>query len=178
MFGRSLAALAFLLLALAGCGPRRIAPSDFAGATTSAEESAPLGGAALHQRRELLGRMYRDLVHLRESFESLRDRGDSEATAQLGRFSGAYIFMHLDPLLRGEWQSQHPELAGLDASLRLAEVDVLLGMGEGSLARRVLDDTARRFAGREYMLVDWPVGAQTPFGEAVERLRSGKREDS
>jgi hypothetical protein len=170
-------ALAFLLLVLGGCGPRRIAPADFAGATTSAEEAAPLGGAALHQRRELLGRMYRDLVHLRESFTSLRDRGDSEATAQLGRFAGAYIFLHLDPLLRGEWQSQHPELGGLDASLRLAEVDVLLGMGESNLARRVLDDTARRFAGREYMLVDWPVGKQTPFGEALERLRSGKRED-
>jgi hypothetical protein len=163
--------------ALGACGPRRIAPADFAGATTAAEEAAPLGGAALHQRRELLGRMYRDLVHLRESFDGLRLRGDREADAQLARFAGAYIFLHLDPLLRGEWQSQHPELGALDASLRLAEVDVLLGMGESSRARRVLDDTERRFAGREDMLVDWPVGAQSPLGEALARLREGKRGD-
>ncbi len=172
-----LTALALASLALGGCAPRRIAPADFAGATTAAEEAAPLGGAALHQRRELLARMYRDLVHLRASFVSLRDRGDGEATAQLSRFAGAYIFLHLDPLMRGEWQSQHPELGALDASLRLAEVDVLLGMGESSLARRVLDDAARRFAGREDMLVDWPVGAQSSLGEALERLRDGRRED-
>jgi hypothetical protein len=175
---RTALALALAALALSGCLPRRIAPADFAGATTSAEEAAPVGGAALHQRRELLARMYRDLVHLRESFDGIEQRGDREATAQLGRFAGAYIFLHLDPLLRPEWQSQHPELGALDASLRLAEVDVLLGMGEDGLARRVLDDVTRRFAGREDMLVDWPVGAQSPLGDAVKRLRAGKRGDA
>jgi len=37
-----------------------------------------------------------------------------------------------------------------------------------------LDELARRYAGRESLLVDYPVGEQTPLGAAIEGLRKRK----
>ena len=91
-----------------------------------------------------------------------------------GSFLEAYLARHLAPLLRSEWQSRHPELAALDASLRLLEAEVRVELRDTGRVQEQLDELARRFAGRESLLVDYPVGKQTPLGTAIEGLRKRK----
>jgi hypothetical protein len=116
-------------------------------------------------------RMHKDLVHFRKALDHARKRGDDAAEGQLAYFVGAYMNMHLDPLLGGEWQSRHPELFGLDADLRVAKADVLMRMRERGQANDVLDEVSERYAGREDMLVHYPIGGQSPLGKAVKLLR-------
>jgi hypothetical protein len=171
--------LAVALLAAASCGsPRVQVPADFGSAATAAEESGPVGGVGLHQRRERLERLFKDLSHIRKSLDSARHRGDGESETQLARFAGAYLWMHLDPLLAAEWQSRHPELMALDAGLRLAEVELLRAMNEGKRAQQALADLEQRYAGREDLLVDYPVGSQSPLRNALEELRNPTRKKS
>jgi hypothetical protein len=146
-------------------------PRSFAATEKPAEEAGPLGGPSLSQRRETMERMYKDLVHFRTAIEHADERGDDAAAGQLAYFVGAYINMHLDPLLAGEWQSRHPELFGLDADLRIAKADVFMRMNERGQASDVLDEVEKRYSGRADMLVHYPVGGQNPLGKAVKLLR-------
>jgi hypothetical protein len=91
-----------------------------------------------------------------------------------GSFLQAYLARHLAPLLRSEWQSRHPELMALDASLRLIEAEMLVELRDTGSVQRELDELARRYAGRESLLVDYPVGEQMPLGDAIEALRRRK----
>jgi hypothetical protein len=161
------------LLALACAGSSAL-PPDFASPETAAEEAAPLGGTSLGQRKRRMERMYRDLAQLQTSLDDVRHRADRSGLRQLGRFVDAYMGLHLEPLLRPEWQSRHPELMALDANLRLLQADVLIRIRERGRAQRVMDGLTLRFVGREDMLVDYPVGAQSTLGEAIEALREGK----
>jgi hypothetical protein len=161
----------------AACAPTTApAPSGLGlgSATTAAEEAAPIAGVALQQRRERLERLFKDLTHIRRSLRSANQRGDRETHTELARLAGAYLGLHIDPLLAAEWQSEHPELMALDAGLRLAEVELLREMNDGARARAVLENLERRFADREELLVDYPVGEQTSLREALEQIR-GKR---
>jgi hypothetical protein len=160
-----------LCAALCACAKPGYGPGSFGSTEKAAEEAGPLGGPSLAQRRETMERMYKDLVHFRTAIEHSRQRGDREAASQLAYFVGSYINMHLDPLLAGEWQSRHPELFGLDADLRIAKADVFMRMRERSQANDVLDEVAKRYAGREDMLVHYPIGGQSPLGKAVKLLR-------
>jgi hypothetical protein len=62
----------------------------------------------------------------------------------------------------------------LDAGLRLAQADVLIQMRQTGRAQQVLDELARRFPGREGMLVEYPIGGQTTLGQALQALRERK----
>ena len=171
---RALGALVGAAL-LGACASEPYVPIDFASAAVPvAEESAPLSGAALAQRRIELARAYRDLEHFHDTLESLDARGDHKAEAQLQRFADGYLGLHVSPLLIHQWQSRHPELAGLDANLRFAHADVLMRMRDTSRAQHVIDDIATRYAGREQMLVEYPFGAQNPLGTALQALRTNK----
>jgi len=165
-----LTALALLVPAL-GCGSKTYLAKDFGRAEKSAEETAPLGGPSLDQRRENMTRMYKDLVHFRTSLRDSQERGDRTTTNALAFFIGTYMNMHLDPLLDGEWQSRHPELWGLDADLRLAKADVLIRMNDTSRASKTLDELAARYKGRDDMLVHYPMGSESPLGKAIKLLR-------
>jgi hypothetical protein len=166
-------AVACALLAGACSGVRPV-PEDFASGETRAEEAAPLGGTALgHERREM-ERAYHDLVHFQVTLESLRYRDDRKSLRRLRRFVDAYMGLHLDPLLTGQWQSRHPELMALDANLRLVKADVLIQMRDTGRAQRVIDEVEERFRGREDMLVDYPIGGQSTLGESLKRLRDSK----
>lgn len=158
---------------LAACSNPGYGPRDFGSTEKPAEEASPTGGGTLDQRRENLARMYKDLVHFRTSLDDAEERGDRPTTIALGYFVDAYIGMHLDPMLAGEWQSRHPELWGMDADLRLSKADVLVRMNEGSRAEEVLVDLDTRYAGRQDMLVHYPVGSQNTLGKAVQLLREG-----
>ena len=156
---------------LAACASSGYRPAEFGSTEKPAEEASPLGGASLDLRRENMTRMYKDLVHFRRSLDDSEKRGDRTTTVALSYFVDAYIGMHLDPMLAGEWQSRHPELWGTDADLRLAKADVLLRMHERGRANDVLAELGTRYAGREDMLVHYPVGSESPLGKAVQLLR-------
>jgi len=162
--------VAIACVALGACSTSGRRWVDFGSTEKSAEEAAPLGGPSLDQRRDVMKRMYNDLVHFRTSLDDAEERGDRQSAIALGYFVDAYIGMHLDPLLDGEWQSRHPELWGMDADLRLAKADVLVHMRDRGRAEDVLEEIGTRYAGREDMLVHYPVGKQSTLGNAVKLL--------
>lgn len=135
---------------------------------------APLGGEALVQRKHDLERAHRDLLHFHTTLSSLMDRRDSGSIGLFDDFLAAYLARHLDPLLRSEWQSRHPELAGVDASLRFAKAELLIQMRYPRRVQDAIDDIERRFRGRETLLIDYPVGRQGTLGRGLEILRDRK----
>ena len=169
-----LAAWAAGLALLACSAPPHRLPDDFAGGSSAAEETAPLGGTALAQRKGEMARALRDMVHFHTTLETLNYRGDRKGLRQMRAFMEAYLGLHLDPMLATEWQSRHPELMGLDVNLRLAKADVLIRMRETGRAQRVIDEIRWRFKGREDMLVEYPLGEQSTLEEGLRLLRDGK----
>jgi hypothetical protein len=157
-----------------GCASAPDPLRAFDGEETIEEQATPLGGAALQQRRREMERAYADLVHHRATLLDLRERDERNGSMLFGSFLEAYLARHLAPLLRSEWQSRHPELASLDASLRLIEAEILVELRDTGGVQRELDELARRYQGRESLLVDYPVGEQSPLGVALETLRRRK----
>ncbi len=137
-------------------------------------EETPLGGEALARRRMDLDRAWRDLLHFEETMESLVDRKDSRSVALLDAFLDQYMGTHLAGLLRPSWQSSHPEVMALDANLRFMQAELLAQMRYTRRVQDAIDDIQTRFAGRESMLVEYPVGEQRPLGEALDLLRDRK----
>ena len=171
---RRLVWLPLALLAALACASDPDPLHAFDGEETVREQNTPLGGAALAQRRRELERAYRDLAQHRTTLLDLRHRGDRSGTLLFGGFLDAYIDRHLNPLLRSEWQSRHPELSALDASLRLVEAEVFVELRDTGRVQEALDEVARRFEGRESLLVDYPIGQQSQLGAAIEALRKRK----
>jgi hypothetical protein len=162
------ALLACLLLACGGVRPEYNEPSELA------VEESPLGGEALVQRRQDLGRAYGDMVAFQATMASLIDRRDSRGLSAFDEFVATYMGRHLDPLLTSMWQSSHPELMAVDANLRFMKADVLVQMRYPRRVQRVIDDIELRYAGRESMLVAYPVGEQTTISQALEILKTRK----
>ena len=158
-----------------GCAFPDPLPTDLA-SYTSAEEVAPLGGAALIDRRQLLERTLQDLGHFHTTLESMAHRGDGQGIERLSDFLHVYLQLHLDALLRPTWQSRHLELMVLDANLRFAEADLLIRMGALSSAQRLIDELEDRFADRREMLIQYPVGVQRTLGVGLEYLRADRRQ--
>lgn len=164
----------FLLLAqLMGCATG-MDPALQDAMDEAAEEEAPLGGEALARRRLDLTRAWRDLLHFDETMQSLVDRKDSRSIAILDGFLAQYMGQHLDPLLRPQWQSSHPEVMALDANLRFMQAQILADMRYPRRVQQSIDDIQIRFEGRETMLIEYPVGEQRSLGDALELLRDRK----
>jgi len=141
---------------------------------TAAEQSTPLGGAALAQRKQDMQRAHRDLLHFHTTLESLQERKDRNGLLLFSQFLDAYMGLHLDPLLASEWQSRHPELMALDANLRLVKAEVLIQMHSPSRVQEVIEELRRRYAGREDMLVEFPIGKQGTLRDGLRRLSDRK----
>ena len=175
---RALAALLGLGLGLAlaslGCAGSPAAPADLLPDNSAAEASAPLGGEALVQRKHEMRRSYGDMIHFHATLESLHHRKDKNGRRLFNKFLGAYLGIHVDPLLAGEWQSRHPELTALDANLRFAKAELLVALRMPRRAQAVMDEIEVRFQGREDMLVDYPFGEQRSLGEGLQMLRDRK----
>jgi hypothetical protein len=168
---------ALLALALSvgvGCASGPKIPDTFGLETQAAEETTPLGGEALALRKREMRRAQRDMRHYHATLQGLNERGDRSGKILFGQFLDAYIGLHLDPLLTSEWQSNHPELMALDAGLRLGKAEVLIWMRQQRRAQQTLDELLKRFAGRENMLVEYPIGGQTTLEQALEMLRERK----
>ena len=169
------AVLALAALALASCASDDSLPYDFLVEQDPAlVETTPLGGEALSQRKAELERAHRDLIHFYATLEGLRHRRERGGLNLFAHFVAAYMGRHLEPMLRNEWQSEHPELMGIDANVRFAQAEVLLMMREPRYLQRVVDEIARRYAGRENMLVDYPIGGQSTLQEALDTLTERK----
>ena len=169
----SLLLLAGTTLTAAGCvsnGP----PDQLVPQAQASKASAPLAGEALGERKRDLQRAHRDVTHFQATLASLRYRRDRNGLVQFSQFLDSYLGVHLEPLLAGEWQSRHPELAALDANVRFAEAELLIQLKLQGRAEDAMDEISRRFHGREDMLVAYPKGKQTPLGAALEQLRERK----
>lgn len=159
---------------LFGCATGGLDPAYEEAAKIAAEEEAPLGGEALARRRMDLNRAWRDLLHFEETMQSLVDRKDNRGVALLDGFLAQYMGQHLDPLLRPRWQSSHPEVMAIDASLRFLKAQILSEMRYPRRVQEVIDDIENRFQGRENMLIEYPVGEQRSLGEGLQLLRDRK----
>jgi hypothetical protein len=162
---------ALLLTACAG-GPR--VPANLLAEDDRMAETTPLGGDALVQRRGELLRAQRDMGHFQVTLESLHQRKDRSGAILFSDFVDAYMGTHLDRLLQNEWQSRHPELAAMDATLRLVKAELLMHMGETRRMQATLDELAERYAGRGDLLVEYPVGHQVTLQEAMQILSERK----
>ncbi len=149
-------------------------PDEFDVAPRASEESAPLGGEGLAQRKRELDRAQRDLEHFHATLQGLRHRNDHGSFQQFVGFLDTYLGRHVDPLLASQWQSGHPELMAFDANLRLVKAELLIHMREPGRAQRVVDELRERFQGRENMLVDFPVGERSTLEEAIQALSRRK----
>jgi hypothetical protein len=141
---------------------------------TAAEQSTPLGGAALGQRRQDMQRAHRDMLHFHATLESLQGRRDRNGLVLFSQFLDAYMGLHLDPLLTSEWQSRHPELMALDANLRLVKAEVLIQMRSPQRVQQVIEELKERYAGREDMLVEFPIGKQGTLRDGMRKLGERK----
>jgi len=171
---RRRAALALLALGAAlafGCVTDERLADDWMADTAASRASAPLGGEALVQRKLDLDRSYRDLVHFDATLASLQRRGDRSGVVMFSEFLDFYVAKHVLPMLEGEWQSRHPEVAVLDANVRFAVATVWVEMGSGYSARSMLDEIERRYKGRGEMLIGYPLGSQGTLAEGVANLR-------
>ena len=165
--------IAVALLA-SGCVVSHKAPPDLLPGDTAAEDSAPLGGEALTQRKLEMRRAYADMIHFDATLATLHHRRDKNGLVLFSRFLDTYLGVHVDPLLAGQWQSRHPELDSLDANLRFAKAELLVQLRSPRRAQAVMNEIQRRFEGRENMLIDYPFGEQRPLGEGLELLRDRK----
>ena len=141
---------------------------------TAAEQNTPLGGPALALRKQEMQRAHRDMLHFHTTLESLQQRKDRNGLMLFSQFLDAYMGMHLDPLLESEWQSRHPELMALDANLRLAKAEVLIQMRSPRRVQEVIEELQKRYAGREDMLVEFPIGKQGTLRDGLRRLSERK----
>jgi hypothetical protein len=160
-------------VSLACAGPPEGA-GDLAWGETAAEESAPLGGQALATRKRELRRAHGDLLHFHATLVTLGQRRERSGAILFSQFLDAYLGLHLGPLLAGEWQSDHPELSALDASVRFAQAEVLILLRDPRRVQDVIDEIERRFEGRENMLVEYPLGSQGTLGTGLGILAGRK----
>ena len=164
--------LAVALLGGAGCVTDETIADELLAETAKSEANAPLGGEALVQRKLDLDRSYRDLSHFHATLESLNRRGDRGASVMFREFLDMYLVKHVLPLLEGNWQSRHPEVAVLDVNVRFAVAEIWLQMGSPSSTDRMLEEIERRYSGRGEMVVSYPLGSQGTLREGIERLRN------
>jgi hypothetical protein len=172
--GIALSLVTSVALASLACVSDDKPPDKIVPVPKKTEASAPLAGEALRERKRELQRAYKDIGHFQETLASLRYRKERNGLVQFSHFLDSYLGVHLHPLLEGEWQSRHPELAALDANVRFAEAELLVHLQERGRAEDAMDEIARRFKGRDDMLVAYPVGKQTPLGQALGMLRERK----
>jgi hypothetical protein len=135
---------------------------------------APLAGEALVQRKIEMRRAYRDIIQFGATAETLRLRRD-RSLRTLQEFLVSYEERVLNPLLDGAQVSEDPELAVLDAELRLVKAELWIETNDYWNAGDVIDDIDDRYGNRHRMLVRYPIGQQSTLDEALEFLRQRNR---
>ena len=147
---------------------------EFAPDRSAAEESVPLGGDALAQKKADMERSLRDLMHVHRTLSSLSGRRDKNGFSNFAEFVDAYLGTHVDPMLSGQWQSRHPEVMALDANLRLMQAEIFIVLRDTRRVQDTIEDIAARYEGRDNMLVVFPSGEQGTLLEGLQRLQKDK----
>jgi hypothetical protein len=163
------ATLILIALSALACGLWQPGARSEAQRTTMA--GLPLTGTVLLQHKQQMRRALESLFVFRLSLASLAVRRESRDQEVFADFVEAYMGMHLDRLVHGDWQSGHPELTALNANLRILKADLLIRMRERARAEAALDEIAERFRGNEGMLIEYPPGQQTSVRRALDLLR-------
>ncbi len=166
--------LAVAFTVVGGCAGTPDLPEDRLWGSPRQVESTPLGGEALAMMKREMARAHGDMLHFHETLAALDARGDRSGSIQFSRFVDAYMGLHLEPLLASAWQSDHPELAALDVNLRFAVADVLIQLRDPRRVQDVIEEIESRYRGRENMLVEYPIGSQSPLSEGLRLLRERK----
>jgi hypothetical protein len=155
---------------LAACAPTQ--PADFDPEAIKVHEANALGGAALGQRKQEMQRAVSDMQAFHKTMEGMIARRDSGSVTVFAEFLSRYMGQHLDPILRAEWQSRHAELIDLDVNLRILETSMLIQMRKAKKVERMIKDVQKRYAGRDALLIEYPIGEQSTLGETLNLLRS------
>lgn len=140
----------------------------------SRAEEAPLGGEALAQRKLDMQRALGDLGAFNQTLTSLIERRDDAGIEAMEPFVLGYIGQHLDLLIAPTWPSNHPEMAAVDANLRFMKAELLIQLRRTRDVQKVIDDIRERYASRQQMLVDYPLGQQSTVAGGIEKLKNRK----
>lgn len=168
------AALPFALALACASGVNERKADVFLEKGSTISRTQPLGGDSLTVRKHEVKRAYKDMVHFRDTVETLRRRRDGNGLALFKRFSEDYMDSHLQPILDADWQSEHPELLGLDANIRLVQAEVYMMLGKPGKMQKTLNILEKRYKGRETMLVNYPTGEQSTLAEAIDFISDRK----
>lgn len=165
---RNVAGLALALLAgLGGCASMDPVPLEEA---ALARSTKPLGGQTLAEKHREMERTRDDLSRHLKTLDAMRLRGDSNGIVLFEEFIDQYMNEHVDPLLARDWTSHHPELAGLDAGIRLVSIELLSKLRMPNRASAMIDDVKLRYRGREDVMVEYPVGKRSSLTDALEMV--------
>jgi hypothetical protein len=139
-------------------------------AIITVQESTPLTGSALAQRKSEMQRAHSDMQSMFETMDGIASRQDLSGVAVFSEFVEKYLSGHVGPLLQPGWQSTHAELIQIDANLRVLRSALLLQMRRFDAFSLSLDDLKERYDTRVRLLVEFPAGQQLPLGEVVGLL--------
>lgn len=157
------------LVPLAACSTW--GPDGFEAQSPVLESRSHTAGEELAQKKVEMRRARNDLVSMQQTLRTLRRHRSENELLVFEPFVRRYLRQRVEPLVDGEQASWHPDLAPLDANLRLAEAGVLIELGDRWRVQRLLDDMERRFRGMESLLVETPEGEKRTLGQGLEELR-------
>jgi len=156
---------------LSACSTAPVLGRDETYATpVETEMTGPLTGEALAQRKIEMRRAARDLVQFGATVETMRLRRDRDRD-DFEDFVAHFLRERVDPLFAGTETNEDPELAVLDAELRLVKAELLIETTDYWNAGDVIDQVEDRYGDRQSMLVRFPVGRQSTIAESIEYLR-------
>jgi hypothetical protein len=162
---------ALAALATTACSTAAIMGRSETTATRPEQEIAgPLSGEALAQRKIEMRRSARDLVHFGATVETMRLRRD-RGRGDFEEFLDRYLADRVDPLFIGSESNDDPELAVLDAELRLMKAELLIETKDFWNAGDIIDSVESRYGERRSMLVRFPVGQQSTIAASISYLR-------
>ena len=164
MTKRNLLALA-LAGAVAGCASYEPVPLED---VEQVRIHKPLGGETLAEKHREMQRTRDDVGRHLRTLDSMIRRSDDEGIVLFKTFFYGYMDDHVEPLLAKDWTSHHPELAGLDASIRFVAIEVLTKLESPHRAEALIDDIKLRYRGRGDLMVDYPVGRRANVTKALE----------
>ena len=171
MVYRALKMLAVLLVVSFAFACAKPEPHDpLLGKKLSSDAKAPLGGASLDRHRHELKLASRDLSQFHTTMADLLSRRDLDGRIRFTRFLESYLDEHLESILARSWQSDHPELAGADANLRVMYAEILIQMGRPYRVEDVVAEMRNRYPDQSRILVEMPAGEQVTLAAAIKSI--------
>ncbi len=135
------------------------------------EAEAFLSGEALAQRKQKMDRTHRDMKHFFATIESLRRHQKRSEFELFEAFLRPYMATYLERVLSSRNTSWSPELTRLDANLLFAKAAILIELEDRKEVAKVATEIIRRFDGMESMIVEYPIGSESTYEDALRELQ-------